>query len=156
MIIVCPCGKKKFEIDSNLIPEKGRLLKCGSCDHTWFFNKNLIEENKINEDLSIPIKQKKEKIFETLKSSNNQNEAQKNKKLVSKGSEIIKYEPKSILTASNFLSYILVFLISFIGLVIILDTFKTPLLSIFPQIEFILFNLFETIIDIQLFIKDLF
>ena len=156
MIIVCPSCKKKFEIDSNLIPEKGRLLKCGSCDHTWFFNKDLIEKNKINEDLSIPIKQKKEKIFETLKSSNNQNEAQKNKKLVSKGSEIIKYEPKSILTASNFLSYILVFLISFIGLVIILDTFKTPLLSIFPQIEFILFNLFETIIDIQLFIKDLF
>ena len=156
MIIVCPCGKKKFEIDSNLIPEKGRLLKCGSCDHTWFFNKNLIEDNKINEDLSIPIKQKKEKIFKNLKSSNNQNEGHKNKKLDKKGSEIIKYEPKSTFTASNFLSYILVFLISFIGLVIILDTFKTPLYNIFPQIEFILFNLFETIIDIQLFIKDLF
>ncbi len=156
MIIVCPCGKKKFEIDSNLIPEKGRLLKCGSCDHTWFFNKNLIEENKINEDLSIPIKQKKEKIFKTIKSSNNQNEGQKNKKVDKKGSEIIKYEPKSTFTASNFLSYILVFIISFIGLVIILDTFRTPLYSIFPQIEFILFNLFETIIDIQLFIKDLF
>ena len=50
----------------------------------------------------------------------------------------------------------LVFLISFIGLVIILDTFKKPLYSIFPQIEFILFNLFEVIKDIQLFIKDLF
>ena len=156
MIIVCPCGKKKFEIDSNLIPEKGRLLKCGSCDHTWFFNKNLIQDNKMNEDLSIPIKQKKEKIFKTLKSSNNQNEGHKNSKLDKKGSEIIKYEPKSTFTASNFLSYILVFLISFIGLVIILDTFKTPLYNIFPQIEFILFNLFETIIDIQLFIKDLF
>ena len=156
MIIVCPWCKKKFEIESNLIPEKGRLLKCGSCDHTWFFNKNLIEDNKINEDLSLPIRQKKEKIAETLKSSNNQNERQKNKKLDKKGSEIIKYEPSSTFTASYFLSYILVFLVSFIGLIIILDTFKTPLYSIFPQIEFILFNLFETIIDIQLFIKDLF
>ena len=156
MIIVCPWCKKKFEIESNLIPEKGRLLKCGSCDHTWFFNKNLIEGNKINEDLSLPIRQKKEKIAETLKSSNNQNERQKNKKLDKKGSEIIKYEPSSTFTASYFLSYILVFLVSFIGLIIILDTFKTPLYSIFPQIEFILFNLFETIIDIQLFIKDLF
>ena len=40
MIIVCPCGEKKFEVDKNLIPDKGRLLKCGSCDQTWFFNKN--------------------------------------------------------------------------------------------------------------------
>ena len=156
MIIVCPWCKKKFEIESNLIPEKGRLLKCGSCDHTWFFNKNLIEDNKINEDLSLPIRQKKEKIAETLKSSNNQNERQKNKKLDKKGSEIIKYEPSSTFTASYFLSYILVFLVSFIGLIIILDTFKTPLYSIFPQIEFILFNLFEVIKDIKLFIKDLF
>ena len=40
MIIVCPCGKKKFEISENLIPKKGRLLKCGSCGETWFYNKN--------------------------------------------------------------------------------------------------------------------
>ena len=40
MIIACPCGEKKFEVDENLIPDKGRLLKCGSCDQTWFFNKN--------------------------------------------------------------------------------------------------------------------
>ena len=156
MIIVCPSCGKNFDVDENLIPDKGRLLKCGSCDHTWFFNKNLIEDNKINEDLSIPIKQKKKKISEPLKSLNNQKENQKNKKSDNKGSEIIKYEPKSTFTANNFLSYMLVFLISFIGLVIILDTFKTPIYSIFPQIEFILFNLFETMIDIQLFIKDLF
>ena len=40
MIIVCPSCRKKFDVDENLIPEKGRLLKCGSCDQTWFFNKN--------------------------------------------------------------------------------------------------------------------
>ena len=40
MIITCPCGEKKFEVDEKLIPDKGRLLKCGSCDQTWFFNKN--------------------------------------------------------------------------------------------------------------------
>ena len=32
--------KKKFKIDDALIPNKGRLLKCGSCSETWFFNKN--------------------------------------------------------------------------------------------------------------------
>ena len=156
MIIVCPWCKKKFELESNLIPEKGRLLKCGSCNQTWFFKKNKIKDQKIDEDLSIPIKQTKEKISESLESSNNQKEKQKNKKSDKKGSEIIKYEPKSTFSASNFLSYALVFLVSFIGIVIILDTFKKPLYSIFPQIEFILFNLFEVIKDIKLFIKDLF
>ena len=55
MIIVCPCGEKKFEVDENLIPDKGRLLKCGSCDQTWFFNKN------VNEQTEPLIMQKKRK-----------------------------------------------------------------------------------------------
>ena len=46
MIIICPCGEKKFEVDENLIPDKGRLLKCGSCDQTWFFNKNVTEQTE--------------------------------------------------------------------------------------------------------------
>ena len=41
MIIICPSCGKKFELDENLIPDKGRLLKCGSCDQTWFYNKNV-------------------------------------------------------------------------------------------------------------------
>ncbi len=40
MIIVCPSCGKNFDVDKNLIPDKGRLLKCGSCNQTWFFNKN--------------------------------------------------------------------------------------------------------------------
>ena len=45
MIITCPCGEKRFEIDAALIPDKGRTLKCGSCDKVWFFKMNL--ENKV-------------------------------------------------------------------------------------------------------------
>ena len=37
---MCPSCGKNFNVDENLIPDKGRLLKCGSCDQTWFFNKN--------------------------------------------------------------------------------------------------------------------
>ena len=44
MIIICPSCNKKFEVDSALIPNKGKLLQCGSCNHKWFFNKN----NQIN------------------------------------------------------------------------------------------------------------
>ena len=46
MIIVCPSCGKNFDVDKNLIPDKGRLLKCGSCNQTWFFNKNGNEEIK--------------------------------------------------------------------------------------------------------------
>ena len=75
MIIECPACSKKFNIDEKLIPEEGRLLKCGNCDHTWFYKKeenlkletesikiNEIEENKseINiEPVDVPIKQAK-------------------------------------------------------------------------------------------------
>ena len=41
MIIVCPCGEKKFQVKDNQIPEKGRRLKCGYCDKEWFFKKNV-------------------------------------------------------------------------------------------------------------------
>ena len=39
MIIECPACSKKFNIDEKLIPDEGRLLKCGNCDHTWFYKK---------------------------------------------------------------------------------------------------------------------
>ena len=42
-----------------------------------------------------------------------------------------------------------------IALIILLDTLKTPLIKVFPGIEIILFNLFETLQDIKLFIIDL-
>ena len=46
-------------------------------------------------------------------------------------------------------------IISFVGLIIVLDTFKTPLYQLFPKLEILLFSLFEILKDIKLFIKDL-
>ena len=56
---------------------------------------------------------------------------------------------------NNFLSFLLVFIISFIALIILLDTLKSPIIDIFPGLELILFNLFETLKDVKLFIIDL-
>ena len=55
MIITCNNCNKKFDIDSTLIPDKGRLLQCASCDHKWFFKKEFLEKkiSPINEDTSI-------------------------------------------------------------------------------------------------------
>ena len=59
-------------------------------------------------------------------------------------------------TSSKFLSYLVVFIISSAALIILLDTLKTPLINVFPGLEIILFNLFETLHDIKLFIIDLY
>jgi len=59
-------------------------------------------------------------------------------------------------------NFLLIFLVSFfetiislVALIIILDTFQSQLNFIFPELELILFNLYETIKDIYLFLKDL-
>ena len=56
---------------------------------------------------------------------------------------------------SNFFSYLIVVIISFIALIILVDTIKSPLINIFPGLEIVLFNLFETLKDVRLFITDL-
>ena len=155
MIITCPSCKKRFNVDINLIPDKGRLLKCGTCDETWFFKKSVQKTLEAGED--IIINENFEKQIQTDISSPKydriNNKASNIQK--SKGSELIKYRSKSKFTISKFLSYIIVFLVSFVGFIIILDTFKSPLSIFFPNIELLLYNLFETIRDLVLFAKDL-
>ena len=56
---------------------------------------------------------------------------------------------------SKFFSYLVVLIISFVALIILLDTLKNPLINVFPGLEILLFNLFETLQDINLFIIDL-
>ena len=149
MIIVCPSCGKNFDVDENLIPDKGRLLKCGSCNQTWFFNKNKSVEIKSLID-EIVTKEKpniKEKITRKLKSNFSTN--------IQKGSELVKYQPKYNFTFGKFLSYIIVSIITFVAIVIVLDTFKDPLSNIFPNLELVLYNLFETLRDLILFAKDL-
>ena len=147
MIIICPCGEKKFEVDENLIPDKGRLLKCGSCDQTWFFNKNVSKQTEPLIDK--PANQKK-----ILYKDENLDKSV-SKTPIKPGSELVKYKPKFNFTFGKFLSYIIVSIITFVAIIIVLDTFKDPLSNIFPNLELVLYNLFETLRDLILFAKDL-
>ena len=72
MIITCNNCNKKFDIDSTLIPDKGRLLQCASCDHKWFFKKEVFEKkiSPINEDTSDNVN-----IFDQNNSSINDEES---------------------------------------------------------------------------------
>ena len=149
MKIVCPSCGKNFNVDEKLIPDKGRLLKCGSCNQTWFFNKN---EN-------IEIKPSTSKVFVEEKSNIKQKKIRKPvsnfSTNIKKGSELVKYKPKYNFTFGKFLSYIIVSIITFVAIIIVLDTFKDPLSNIFPNLELVLYNLFETLRDLILFAKDL-
>ena len=162
MIIECPCKKKKFNIDINLIPAEGRNLQCGSCDRIWFYKKEELksEPSQVNEDIAIKEKEDSDKLNED-KSKNQliKQPVEENEKAKSKLSNINKTENKSKeikkTQSSKFFSYLIVFIISIGALIILLDTLKTPLINIFPGLEVLLFNLYETLKDIKLFIIDL-
>tara|TARA_A100001234_G_scaffold27845_1_gene21729 strand:- start:50 stop:529 length:480 start_codon:yes stop_codon:yes gene_type:complete len=158
MIIECINCSKKFDVNSDLIPSAGRTIQCGSCNHIWFHKKN--HESQINlTEIKPQIKDiYKDDIVKNepkIKPVKNKQKLSKLEKTESKGSEIVKYKPKSNFTLGKLLSYIVVVIISFTAIILILDTFKIQLYELFPKLEFFLFSLYETLKDIQLFIKDL-
>ena len=165
MIINCPNCNKRFKINTSLIPVEGRDLKCGSCDHVWFYkieDKNLeplsLKEDIINNEYKPEIVDKKiERTNEVKKSSSHSKIDTNDKKDLDKiADKQIPSKNKTKNTIGKFFSYIIVFIISFVALIILIDTLKTPLINIFPGLEIVLFNLFEILKDIKLFIIDLY
>ena len=152
MIISCPSCKKSFQIDSSLIPIEGRNLKCGSCGHVWFFKKeekNLELKTEIIPNIKIESDKKIQKKI-NINEKNLRDEIINNK-----DKALIKYEERSKITLTNLLGYIVVSILSFIALIILLDTFQIQLSSIFPNLELLLYNLYETMKDMLLFVRDL-
>ena len=169
MIITCNNCNKKFDIDSNLISDRGRLLQCASCDHKWFFKKEALE-NKVNSndedinndsvnifDQNNSLTHEEESTSDTPKDKievNLEEEAKKKIEINLNESPQVNTKPKK---QKNFkiLNIFIVAIISSVAFIIIVDTFKYPIGKIVPNIEFILYNLYESIKDISLFIRDL-
>ena len=150
MIISCPSCQKKFELDDNLLPKNGRTLQCGSCNYKWFFKKKdeiKVFEKQLESNENEKIDNGEVNIDKQLNILKNQNSKKIDKKIkpISKSLSIFK-----------FFNYLVVLIFSFIALIIFLDTFKNNLSGIFPNLELFLYNLFETIKDLQLFFNDLF
>ena len=152
MIIKCEQCNKKFEIESTLIPEKGRLLQCSSCTHQWFYKKDILEETEVvikKQDIKSKKNEPPVEEINNIKVFEDSAPTKEKKR---------KHSYKSIQTENkklSFLNVILVFIISIIALIVLLDTFKSPISLMIPNIEFILENLYETLKDILLFIQDL-
>ena len=169
MIITCNNCNKKFDIDSNLISDRGRLLQCASCDYKWFFKKEVLENtvSTIDEETGIDGIN----IFDQNNSSINEEESVSDapkdevevdlEKETKEKIEINIDESQQVNTKpkkqKNFkiLNIFIVAIISSVAFIIIVDTFKYPIGKIVPNIEFILYNLYESIKDISLFIRDL-
>ena len=159
MHIKCTNCKKAFEVDEKLIPDNGRLLQCGKCDHQWFYNKEnfneTIEKQEVNlkqsvdedNNLEKQIKIKKSEQIESkilirpeYEQNNEHNKTSKRNK-----------KKKN----NNLLKILLVLIITFVALIIIVDTFKIQIKTFYPEIENLLNSLYQTLTDIKLFFKDL-
>ncbi len=143
MIIDCPHCNKKFDIDQNLIPDNGRLLQCGSCNYKWFF------ELKINKDIKSP----KNILPENTETIIQEAETSLEKKIDKDIPE--KINKKKVRNNVNYLNVFFIMLLSTVALILILDTFEAQISLIFPDINLLLNNLYQSIIDIKLFTLDL-
>ena len=166
MIISCPNCNKQFKINPSLITDNGRNLKCGSCDHVWFYK---IEYNKteplpLHDDFADKeIKDEIDnKIVDNINEPNDLSSHKDIDERINKTDDKITEKQKPVKnklkknTSGKFFSYLLVSIISFVALIILVDTLKVPLINIFPGLEILLFNLFEILKDIKLFIIDLY
>ena len=147
-----------------MIPDEGRLLKCGNCDHTWFYKKeenlkletetikiNEIEENKseINiEQVDVPIKETKRKRIR-------KNISKKSSTKESRSKELVSIDKNSVSRENNIIKKIFLIIISIIAFILLMDTFKNQISVIFPGILQMSDSLYLVINDLKLFIKDL-
>ena len=152
MIIQCENCNKKFEIQDSLIPDEGRLLECGSCAHQWHYTPitklELTDEVQIKdeptEQLIVKKTKKKSKIIEKIYENDADNE-------IGQTNENIATKEKNI----SFINFLLVGIISFVAIVILVDTFKNQVAYVIPNISLYINELHEILRDIFLFIADL-
>ena len=138
MILECQNCNKKFNVEDNLIPLKGRLVQCGFCNSQW---------HQLPKITKIPIKKK---IFEKVNVHKDTSKLQSinNNKVKSKA----RHKQKHI----GFFSYIFIFLISIIAFFLIAETFEYQINNIFPNFENYIIYVYETLNNILILIKDLF
>jgi predicted Zn finger-like uncharacterized protein len=152
MIIQCENCNKKFEIQDSLIPDEGRLLECGSCAHQWHYTPitklELTDEVQIKdeptEQLIVKKTKKKSKIIKKIYESDADDE-------IDQTNESITTKQKNI----SFINFLLVGIISFVAIVILVDTFKNQIAYVIPNINLYINELHEILRDIFLFIVDL-
>ena len=157
MIVSCEKCTKKFNIRDDLIPKDGRLLQCGSCNHKWFYklpSQNINLENEKTESLSNEetFAEEKKKIIEKIIKSSTPT---KKKEVKIEEKKVINKTARKSKQGPSLFKRLILFIISVIALIILIDTFKFQIVKCIPDLDLILNNLYETLKDLTLFIKDL-
>ena len=148
MIITCPCGDKKFNVDASLIPNEGRTLQCGFCDEKWHFKPSdkKLENDYIKKDIKIKKIDPQEKVPSEVD------------KIISEAEKIKSTDTISVSKNSEnfkFINFLFLSIITFTALILILDTFKLQINDALPGFNLLLSNFYESLKDIYLFLKDL-
>ena len=180
MIITCNNCNKKFDIDSNLIPDKGRLLQCASCDHKWFFKKEVLEntvspivEDIDNDNVNIFVQNNLSNKDEINPSNllNEEVDADTEERLDEKIEVNNEEEPKNKIDDNinenpkintkpkkqkNFkiLNIFFVAIISIVAFIIIVDTFKYPIGKL-SQISNLYFIIFMKVLKISYYLLEI-
>ena len=152
MIIVCPSCGKNFNVRDDQIPDKGRLLQCSNCKHEWFYTKNKIPIDDNKDELSND--ELTQESFGIL----GEEEDRYNEEILGDKTVDLK-KPKTKKKRGgkplNFFKLLLVFIISFVAFILIVDTFIVQISEYVPFAEKSLDNLYQSIIDISLFFQNL-
>ena len=152
MIIVCSSCGKNFNVRDDQIPDKGRLLQCSSCKHEWFFTKNTIPlDNDIDEISNDDLTQESFGILDEEEDRSDEVIIEEKTVELEKPRNIKKKKTSKV----NFFKLLLVFIISFVAFVLIVDTFIVQISEYVPFAEKYLDNLYQSIIDISLFFQNL-
>ena len=152
MIIVCPSCGKNFNVRDDQIPDKGRLLQCSSCKHEWFFTKNTIPiDDNIDELSNDELTQESFGILDEEEDRSDEVIVEDKTVELDKAKNTDKQKTKQV----NLFKLLLVFIISFVAFILIVDTFLVQISEYFPFAEKYLDNLYQSIIDISLFFQNL-
>ena len=152
MIIVCPSCGKNFNVRDDQIPDKGRLLQCSNCKHEWFYTKNTIPiDDNIDELSKDDFTQESFGILDEEKDKYDEVILEDKENELEKPKNIKKQKTKQV----NFFKILLVFIISFVAFILIVDTFIVQISEYFPFAENYLDNLYQSLIDISLFFQNL-
>ncbi len=152
MIIVCPSCGKNFNVRDDQIPDKGRLLQCSNCKHEWFYTKKTIPiDDNLDELSSDELTQESFGILNEEEDRDDEVIIEDETVELEKPKDIKKKKTAKI----NFFKLLLVFIISFVAFVLIVDTFILQISEYVPFAEKYLDNLYQSIIDISLFFQNL-
>ena len=152
MIIVCPSCGKNFNVRDDQIPDKGRLLKCSNCKHEWFYTKNTISiDDNIDELSNDELTQESFGILDDEGDKHDRGIVEDKTVELEKPKISKKQEGKQL----KFFKLLLVFIISFVAFVLVVDTFIVQISEYVPFTEKYLDNLYQSIIDISLFFQNL-